>query len=205
MPMICSGIIRPFATVLVALGLVADTGQAQTPYQNVRPYRPAPYGSSFSGYPSGNYFNRTRAYPGAPRGQQTVTDFRPLIRAITSLPGWNGTPTAPQSPVRILPSLSKSDLLADNGTILWPGSTAIETRLLPARKDAEQAVALVVQEHSTYGKATIRHVADARNKLTELARQSLPWLKARDRDAATQLERFIVELQKTLSTMTSHY
>ena len=35
-----------------------------------------------------------------------------------------------------------SDLLAADGTILWPGTTAKDTRLLPARKDAEQAVAL---------------------------------------------------------------
>ncbi len=160
---------------------------------------------SMPGYPPGNYFNRMRAYPGVPRGAQTVTDFRPLIRAITSLPGWNGNPTAPQRPARIPPSLRKSDLLADDGTIRWPGSTANETRLLPGRKDAEQAVALVVREQATYGQATIRHVADARNKLTELARQSLPSLKARDRDAAKQLERFIVELQKTLATMTAHY
>ena len=58
---------------------------------------------------------------------------------------------------------------------------------------------------STYGQSTIRHVADARNKLTEVARQSLPSLKARDRDAAAELERFIVELQKSLATMTAHY
>jgi hypothetical protein len=146
-----------------------------------------------------------RAYPGVPRGPQTVTDYRPLIRAITSLPGWNSAPTAPNHPVRSLPSLSKSDLLAADGTILWPGTTASDTRLLPARKDAEQAVALVVREQATYGQATIPHVTDARNNLTELARHSLPSLKARDREAASQLERFIVELQKTLATMTSHY
>jgi hypothetical protein len=46
---------------------------------------------------------------------------------------------------------------------------------------------------------------NARNKLTEFARQSLPSLKARDRIAADQLERFIVELQKNLATMTQHY
>ncbi len=95
--------------------------------------------------------------------------------------------------------------MAADGKVLWPGTTANDTRLLPARRDAEDAVGLVVREHATYGQATIRHVADARNKLTEFARQSLSSLKARDRDAATQLERFVVELQKTLATMTAHY
>ncbi len=196
---------RAVAFVVFAVGFMADHGQAQTRNQNSRAYWPAPYGSSFTGYPSGNYFNRTRAYGGVPRGQQTVTDFRPLIRAITSLPGWNGKPTTAQPPARVLPSLSQSELLSADGKILWPGNSANETRLLPARKEAEEAVALVVREHATYGQATIRHVLDARNKLTELARQSLPSLKARNRDAADQLERFIVELQKTLATMTAHY
>ena len=203
--MTCTRSMRPITLLFLVGGFTVEAARAQTAYQYGRAYRPAPYGSSLPGYPSANYFNRTRSYPGLPRGAQTVTDFRPLIRAITSLPGWNGAPTAPQHPARILPSLSKSDLLAADGTILWPGTTANDTRLLPARKDAEQAVALVVREQRTYGQATIRHVTDARNKLTELARQSLPSLKARDRDSANQLERFIVELQKTLATMTAHY
>jgi hypothetical protein len=48
-------------------------------------------------------------------------------------------------------------------------------------------------------------VADARNKLTEFARRPLPPLKARDRSTANQVERFIVELQRTLVTLTAHY
>jgi hypothetical protein len=92
-----------------------------------------------------------------------------------------------------------------DGKILWPGNMPNDTRQLPARRDAEDEVGLVVREHATCGQATIRHVADARNKLTEFARQSLPSLEARDRDAATQLERFVVELQKSLATMTAHY
>jgi hypothetical protein len=92
-----------------------------------------------------------------------------------------------------------------DGKILWPDSAANNPRLAVARRDVEQSVNLVVREHATYGQATIRRVADARYKLTEFARQSLPSLKTRDRDAATQLERFIVELQKTLATLTAHY
>jgi len=77
--------------------------------------------------------------------------------------------------------------------------------LVAAKQEAEKAVARVVLEHDKYGEAPIRHVADARNKLTEFARQSLPSLKARDRTAADQLEKFIVELQKTLATLTVNY
>jgi len=74
-----------------------------------------------------------------------------------------------------------------------------------AKQEVEKAVAQIVAEHDKYGAASIRHVADARNKLTEFARQSLPSLKARDRTAADQLEKFIVELQKTLATLTVNY
>ena len=45
-------------------------------------------------------------YSGLPRGAQTVTDFRPLIRAMTSLPGWNHAPDRPRNiqPAFCLPS-----------------------------------------------------------------------------------------------------
>ena len=99
---------------------------------------------------------------------QTVTDFRPLIRAITSLPGWNGKPTAPQRPARIPPSLSKSDLLAGDGTIRWPGSDFERDSPAASAEGCGTGRRAVVREHATYGQATIRHVADARNKLTEL-------------------------------------
>ncbi len=191
--------------LLFLTGLMVGPGQAQTMGRYGMGSLPAPYASSWPGYPPGNYFNRMRRYPGSPGGAQTVTDYRPLIRAITSLPGWNGTPAGPRRPARSQPALTVGDLMTADGKVLWPGTTANDTRLLPARRDAEDAVGLVVREHATYGQATVRRVADARNKLTEFLRQSLPSLKARDRDAATQLERFVVELQKTLATMTAHY
>ncbi len=164
--MTCNRILLPSVLIWLILGFLAGPGQAQISHPYGRGYNPGPYGVSLPGYPPVSYFNRMHVYSYAPRGAQTVTDFRPLIRAITSLPGWNGKPAAPQHPARILPTLSKSDLLGADGKILWPGKTASDIWLLPARKDAEQAVALVVREHATYGQATIRHVADARNKLT---------------------------------------
>ncbi len=203
--MTCKRMTRQGAAFLLVVGSMVGISQEQTTPGSSLGNRPVPYGSFSPGYPPANYFNRMRGYAGAPRGAQTVTDYRPLIRAITSLPGWNGTPAAAHRPARGLPSVPISDLITADGKILWPGTTANDTRLTPARRDAEEAVGLVAREQATYGQATIRHVADARNKLTEFARQWLPSLKARDRKGATQLERFIVELQKTLATMTAHY
>jgi hypothetical protein len=144
-------------------------------------------------------------YPFPPRGAQTVIDYRPLIRAITSLPAWNASPAPYQRQPRGLPAIPRTELLTTDGGIRWPRKLPNDSRLLHARRDAEEAVALVAREHATYGQSTIRHVMNARNKLTEFARKSLPSLKARDRIAADQLERFIVELQKNLATMTQHY
>ena len=186
-----SRILRQLAGVLLLPTIVGGLCHAQSPY------RP--------GYPPASYFNRVPRNPGTTRGAQTVTDYRPLIHAITSLPGWNRSPATSYRRGKSLPSLSRAELLGESGEILWPAATPSDSRLLIAKQEVEKAVAQVVSEHDKYGEASIRHVADARNKLTEFARQSLPSLKARDRAAADQLERFIVELQKTLATLTVNY
>ncbi len=186
-----SRILRQLASVLVLPVISSGLCHAQSPY------RP--------GYPPPSYSNRSPGSRATPRGAQTVTDYRPLIRAITSLPGWNRSPAPSPRRGKSLPSLSRTELLGPAGEILWPASTPSGSRLMIARQEVEKAVAQVISEHDKYGEASIRHVADARNKLTEFARQSLPSLKARDRTAADQLERFIVELQKTLATLTVNY
>jgi hypothetical protein len=73
-------------------GLMVEPGLAQTIGRYGRGYLAVPYGSSWPGYPPANYLNRVRRYPGPPAGAQTVTvnDYRPLIRAITSLRGLRG-------------------------------------------------------------------------------------------------------------------
>lgn len=144
-------------------------------------------------------------YPWSQGRASTVTDNGPLTPSITSQPGWKNPPTAPYRPARSLPAASVGDLLTPDGKIHWPGTTANDIRLMPAKGDAVCAVSLVVRGHPTYGQARIRDVTDTRLKLTELARQSLPALKAGDHIAAPELERFIAELQKVLTTMAAHF
>jgi hypothetical protein len=187
----CCEVLRRAAAVLVLPTIMGSLCQAQSPYR--------------MGYPPAGYIYRAPRNVGTPRGAQTVTDYRPLIRAITSLPGWNQPPSHSNRRGTRLPSLPRAELLGARGEVLWPAATPRNSRLLAANQDVERAVALVVSEHDKYGEASIRLVADARNKLTEFARQSLPSLKARDRTAADQLEKFIVELQKTLATLTVNY
>jgi hypothetical protein len=136
---------------------------------------------------------------------QTVTDYQSLINAITSIPGWYGPPARPYHPVRPQPSIPRTELLNNDGTILWPSATPNDATASRARQAAEEAVRGVVQESQKYGHASTRHVADARNKLTAFARQALPPLKARNAADADALERFIVELKKTLATLALNY
>jgi hypothetical protein len=143
--------LAPFLWIIP--GLMVEPGLAQTIGRYGRGYLSAPYGSSWPDYPPANYFSRVRRYPGPPAGAQTVTDYRPLIKAITSLPGWSGKLTAPHLPARSLPALTVSDLMTADGKILWPGNTPNDTRQLSARRDAEDEVGLIVREHATHGQA----------------------------------------------------
>jgi hypothetical protein len=188
----------------------AGRAEAQVRYGAVvgYPYS-APYGYQITngqlgpGYLAA-YGLHQRAYLTAvPRVPQTVTDYRPLISAITSIPGWYGPPAHTQvyHPERPQPTVPRDELLADDGTVRWPSAAPYD----PTRRAAEDAVREVVQEHRRYGQATVRRVADARNKLTAYARQVLPAVKARNPADAAGLERFIVELQKTLATLAVNY
>lgn len=180
------------------------TVHAQLRYQ-ATPFQPS-YGYQINngrvgpGYQAAYGLNQ-RAF--APTAPQTVTNYQPLISAITSIPGWYGPAGTGQVThvERPKPLVAKEDLIAPDGSVRWPSATPDG----PARKAAESAVKAVVEEHDKYGQATVRHVADARNKLTQLARESLPTLKAHNPGDAAGLERFIVELQKTLATLAVKY
>lgn len=205
-----SASVAPVAALALVL-LPAGHVEAQIRYGAVPGAYPAPYGYGINngvpgpGYQAAYRLNQ-QAYAGA-YGAQTVTDYGSLINAITSLPGWNGTPSParPHRPVHPRPTVARDELLRDDGTILWPSATPDDAAVAPARHDAEEAVRVVVQESRKYGHATIRHVVDARNKLTAFAGKALPALKARNPADANALERFIVELEKTLATLALNY
>lgn len=207
---------RVFAPVaaFTAVVLVFQPGQveAQVRYGAVPGSTPSSYGYGINnglvgpGYQAVYRLNQ-QAYYAAARGPQTVTDYQSLINAITSLPGWYGPPAAarPHRPIHPRPTMASDELFRDDGTIRWPGATPSDPAAAPARQAAEDAVRVVVQESRKYDHATIRHVVDARNKLAAFAGKTLPALKARNAADADALERFIVELQKTLATLALNY
>ena len=154
-------------------------------------------GGAYGRYGPGYY--GMRGYP--VRSAGTVTDYQSLINAITSLPGWYG-PAAPPTPhAHPHATMPRAALLSEDGKVLWPSAAPDD----PARRSADAAVRVVVQETRKYGHASTRQVINARNKLTAFAGKALPALKTRNAADAEGLERFIVELQKTLATMAVNY
>ena len=196
--------------MVTLLTLVAATvrAQVQLPYPRLPGVHPYGYGINNGqlgpGYQAAYGYQRPYYAPGVGQ-RQTVTDYQSLTNAITSIPGWYGPPARPSRPVAPQPSLPRSELIGDDGKVLWPSATPNDPAVAPARSAAEAAVRVVVQEQQKYGQATIRHVVDARNKLDAFAGHALPELKAKNAADEAGLERFIVELKKTLATMAVHY
>ena len=136
--------------------------------------------------------------------QQTTVSLEPLYNAITSIPGWYGSP-APRPRPRPTPRVPRDQLLSDDGTVLWPSATPDDAAVAGTRKVAEDAIRGVVSASHAYGQATVRQVVDAKNKLTAFTRRALPIVMARNAADSNGLETFIVELGKTLQTMAVNY
>jgi len=161
------------------------------------------YGYGINNGRIGNGYNAGFGYNGINTRPQTVTNYQPLVGAITSIPGWYGHPTHTHHPTR--PTVARDKLLGNDGTILWPEEFPNDPAAEAARKAADESVKAVVNEHDKYGSANVRGVVEARAKLNEVAAKALPELKAKDAPAAADLERFIVELRKTLTTLAVNY
>jgi hypothetical protein len=175
----------------------------------------APYGYGLrngqvgAGYMAGYQLSPRSGYGYGARGAGTVTDYQSLINAITQIPGWYGPTSGGHRPAqpqpRPRPTVARSSLLADDGTILWPSATPNDASVAETKRSAEAATRAAVRDQKAYGHASIREVVDARNKLKAFAGRALPALKARNAADADGLERFIVELQKTLATLAENY
>lgn len=161
------------------------------------------YGYGINNGRIGNGYRSGYGYNGINNAPQTTLNFQPLVGAITSIPGWYGHPTHVHHPDR--PTVARDKLLGADGTILWPEETPNDPAAEAARKAADEAVKAVVNEHDKYGSANVRDVVEARAKLNDVGAKTLPGLKAKSAPAAEDLERFIVELRKTLATLAVNY
>jgi hypothetical protein len=185
---------------LGAVLMLVAAGRAEAQY-GYGPY--AGRYNIYNGQFGGGYQGAYRLQPRA----QTVTNFQPLINAITSIPGWYGPaapPAHPRAPAH--PKVPRNQLLGDDGKVLWPVGTPDDPAVAPARRAAEEEVQTTVQDERKYGHASVRHVVESKNKLAAFERVATKELWARHANAeADRLQTFIHELGKTLETMAVNY
>jgi hypothetical protein len=222
---------RRFASLLVLISAHASAGNALAQhhggYPTVHNYANAvgigaygsfsPYSASYAslgygygfstgvqgpGYVAANRLYTRPAYHG---GAQTYNNLQGLAYLVTQVPGWNQTTGRMRPHPRPAPTVPREQLLSGDGTILWPSATPDDGATFGARRRAEEAVGTVAVAAASNGHATIRQVLDAKNKLTDFARRALPIVKAKNAADSDSLERFIVELGKTLQTMAVNY
>ena len=189
---------------------------------------PSPgYGSGYNsgygyrggyGYPSYGYGVRT-GLPGQGYGAafginqnryiqpaRTTVVLQPLYSAITSLPGWDG-PTGGGVPRRVRhyrrpvdPPIPHFDR---NGNILWPGMIVDDPGSTALRRSADDAFRAVYHESQTTGHASIRPVIAAKRKLSAYERAILPAINGRSVADGDNLERFFVDLNRSIDGMNS--
>ncbi len=192
-------------------GAATFGGYGTSPYEysygTYEGYGHAPYyGSGYSvsnGQVESGFQAADRLYqpPTPSLAPQTTVAPQMLYNKITSIPGWHASSRKVLPRSRILPNVPRDQLLDKDGKILWPGAAPDDSATAGTRRAAEDAVRGVVSAQKTYGSATVRQVVDAKKKLTAFAREALPVVSARHRADSDVLERFIVELGKTLQTM----
>lgn len=153
------------------------------------------------GYQSAGGIYRPSYYANRP---QTTIQLQPLFSAITSLPGWDG-PTTRRVHRRVHtraagPRIPPYDRY---GKILWPGTIPSDPESADLRRAAESAFQAVVRESKSTGHASIRPVIDTKGKLSAYERRILPDIKARNVTDGDDLERFFVDLDRSLDAMNS--
>ena len=136
---------------------------------------------------------------------QTTVALQPLYSAITSLPGWDGPTRRVHRRVRPRPLEAQVLTLDHNGKILWPSTIPADPASTALRQEAEAAVLAVVRESKSTGHASIRPVIAAKQKLSTYERKILPGIKGRSVTEGDDLERFFVELDRSLDAMNSVY
>ncbi len=73
------------------------------------------------------------------------------------------------------------------------------------KQEAESAVRSVIQESKLTGHASVRPVIAAKNKLSIYERTILPDIKGRNVTDGDELERFFVDIDRSLDALTNYY
>ncbi len=98
--------------------------------------------------------------------------------------------------------LAKSDVLKEDGSVIWPALAPSSDELDKARRGAEAAIRVAVKEFETSGKASIASVAEAKSDLFEYGKPALDQLARANREDAKKLLKFLASLEQVLNSLT---
>lgn len=208
------GLIVPFALSVALTAAGPRPAGAQYRGRTFAPgypyYTPYTYNTGYGigsgqlspGYRPGANINAIRPNPTAPL---TYNNINGVANILTQVPSWNRTTGRARPRPRPLPTIPRDRLLADDGRILWPAATPADASVAGRRAPAEQAVRDVVDARRISGHASVKQVVDAKVKLAAFSLAALPIVRSKDVADAAALERFIVELEKTLQTLADKY
>lgn len=100
--------------------------------------------------------------------------------------------------------IPRDRLIDASGKVLWPASTPSGAKLNAARQEADDAIAKVFQEQKENGRASVRSVVAAREKLAAFAGTALERLRADSPADAAGLEVFLYSLDRALVAMANN-
>jgi len=152
-------------------------------------------------YSAANFYNDLAAATAA-GSYKTSTGIKPSYSITTG--NSRLTPAmrhqmAVQARAQMIP---KDKLIDSSGRVLWPSSAPMSpSYLAKARADVDSSVAKAAADHSKTGRATVRDVVDAQDKLRSYGTQALDHLKSDNPAEATGLASFLASLDYALTTM----
>jgi hypothetical protein len=168
------------------------------------------YGISPYGYGIGNgrvgrgYWSAAGLYNGAYLAgrPQTVTNYQPLMNAITLLPGWNAPVHRVRRRIHSRPSTPSVPPFNSSGKIYWPSTIPDDSEAAQLRQTADAAVKSVVSEWKSAGHGSVRAVIDAKKRVWAFEHIVLPVVKAKNVTDGAALENFFYDLDQALDRLT---
>jgi hypothetical protein len=97
--------------------------------------------------------------------------------------------------------LPRNQVLAQDGTVLWPESMPASEVLDRKRIAAQSAIRVAVKEFEQNGKATIQSIAEAKSELFAYGKPVLEQLVRANRDEAKKLLKFFASLEQVLNEL----
>ncbi len=97
--------------------------------------------------------------------------------------------------------LPKSDVLKEDGKVIWPENAPSSTDMDKARAGAESAIRVAVKEFEASGKASIASVAEAKSQLFAYGKPAIDQLAHANRGEARKLFKFFASLEQVLDSL----